>query len=168
MRRVISGALAGLVATMAMTMAMRRLYAQLERRDRYPLPPREIVDRLAGTDGEQYLRSETLLAHFGFGASAGAVFALLPPRERSGLLYGVGVWSLSYLGWIPTARILEPAWRHPAQRNLLMIAVHLVWGAALAGSLRELEAAQATIFADATNSDAALQETREKGQRRWR
>ena len=37
---------------------------------------------------------------------------------------------------------LEPATRHPRRRNLLMIGVHLVWGAATAAAMRELRAAR--------------------------
>ena len=95
-------------------------------------------------ESERNARTSTLTAHFGFGALTGAIFALLPPSRSGGALYGAGVWALSYLGWIPGAGILAPAWRHPLQRNLLMIAAHLVWGTVLGGSLRELEAAEKT------------------------
>jgi hypothetical protein len=42
----------------------------------------------------------------------------------------VAVWAGSYLGWLPAAGILSPATEHPARRNALMIASHVVWGAA--------------------------------------
>src|SRR6185295_10736775 len=42
--RLAIGGIAGFVATMAMTSAMRRLHRQLPARERYPLTPREIVD----------------------------------------------------------------------------------------------------------------------------
>ena len=51
------------------------------------------------------------------------------------------------MGWIPALNLLEPATEHPARRNALMIAVHLVWGTATAEALRELAAARETIFA---------------------
>lgn len=146
MQRMITGALAGVVATMAMTMAMRRLHRHLSDEKRYPLPPREIIDRMMVEGNEKHARTNTLAAHFGFGALTGAIFAYLKPNCRSGPLYGVGVWLLSYFGWVPAARILAPAWRHPAERNLLMIVAHLVWGATLAKSLDELEAANSEIF----------------------
>lgn len=57
----------------------------------------------AGTD-EAGLRTVTATAHFGYGAIAGIVYALLPRRMISGGSYGVLVWALSYLGWIPLAR----------------------------------------------------------------
>ena len=51
--------------------------------------------------------------------------------------------------------LLEPATRHPARRNALMIAVHLVWGAATAAAMRELAAARETVFAGGKDRDIA-------------
>lgn len=129
---------------MAMTAAMRRLHPLLEHR--YPLPPREIVDRLGGGEGERDARVMTMLAHFGFGAAVGALYAATPLRRLGGVAYGLGVWTASYLGWIPAARILPPATRHPMDRNLLMVAVHVIWGIAFAASLKELDLASDDIF----------------------
>ena len=63
------------------------------------------------------------------------------------MVYGLGVWAMSYLGWIPAVRILTPAHRHPLRRNLLMIAAHIVWGLTLSKSLREMENAADEAFA---------------------
>ena len=41
--------------------------------------------------------------------------------------------------------ILSPPTRHPVQRNLLMLAAHIVWGLTLAKSLDELDAAGTTF-----------------------
>jgi putative membrane protein len=78
---------------------------------------------------------------------AGGVYALLadrfhqpirqiplPPAVRAasiGSLYGLLVWTASYLGWLPAVGILAPATRHPARRNALMIVAHLIWSATL-------------------------------------
>lgn len=162
MQRIVSGALAGVAATVAMTIAMRHLHGLLDNRDRYPLPPREIVERVVVAGDEQVARTSTLFAHFGFGAFTGSIFALLPMRHGNGILYGLGVWALSYLGWIPAAHILAPAWRHPVYRNLLMLAAHVVWGATLSRSLNELEAARTEVFGRPTGPGAAISEIREK------
>ncbi|RUW89930.1 hypothetical protein EOA19_22970 [Mesorhizobium sp. M7A.F.Ca.US.010.02.1.1] len=150
------GALAGLAATMAMTSAMRRFHGLLNGTNRYPLPLREIVDRMNSGRDERQARTNS-------GAMTGAVFALLPRHRGSGILYGLGVWTASYLGWIPAARILAPAWRHPAERNLLMIAVHIVWGTVLAKSLSELEAAEAEAFGRPADAELSVLERRERG-----
>ena len=46
MQRLLFGAIAGVCATMAMTSGMRLLFGALGRKERYPLPPREITEEL--------------------------------------------------------------------------------------------------------------------------
>lgn len=138
MNRLLAGALAGGVGTYAMTMAKRCLFPKLPPAERYPLPPREItqdvVERVAGREvaDEELLLDATLASHFAYGAASGAVFAMLGLHEKhpvaNGVAFGVAVWAVSYLGWLPAAGILTPATRHPPARNALMIAVHVVWG----------------------------------------
>jgi uncharacterized membrane protein YagU involved in acid resistance len=159
---VLLGALAGITATVAMTATMRALHRRLPPPERYPLPPREIVQRVVDEPSdlaltEQARQDATLAAHFGYGAATGALYALARPSERAlpGALYGVLVWAVSYLGWIPSLGILRQAGRHPLRRNALMIAAHLVWGATLAATLRELERAEAEIFAQDEAKDLA-------------
>ena len=134
-----------------MTAAMRALHRHLPPHARYPLPPREIMEGMLPEHAlEETGRQElTLAAHFGYGAATGALYALIRPSQGAlaGALFGVLVWAGSYLGWIPGTAILQPATRHPWRRNRLMIAAHLVWGATTALSLRELERADAEIFA---------------------
>ncbi len=69
------------------------------------------------------------------------------PFRGGGVSYGIGVWTLSYLGWIPAARILTPSHRHPLRRNLLMMAAHVIWGLTLAKSLKEMEDTADEAFA---------------------
>jgi uncharacterized membrane protein YagU involved in acid resistance len=159
--RLLLGTLAGLVGTAAMTAAMRALHPHLPAQQRYPLPPREIIQEvLPGLAerglAEEHCQSLTMAAHFGYGAATGALYAAAcPPASlRAGALYGVLVWGASYLGWIPGLRILEPATRHPARRNALMIACHLVWGTTMAVTLRELQRANVEIFAGKAAPDA--------------
>ena len=151
------GALAGVVGTAAMTAAMRSLHRRLEPAERYPLPPREIIERVVPEGvSEQTRRSSTIASHFGYGACMGAVFALAPVDKGTltGAAYGVLVWAGSYLGWIPSANILMNATQHPLRRNLLMSGVHLVWGATTALTLRELDRAQAEVFSQGEPRDA--------------
>jgi uncharacterized membrane protein YagU involved in acid resistance len=139
---LIIGALAGLAATVPMTLFMNQMHQQLPARERYPLPPSEIVEELteqAGIDG--YIDQPehialTLLAHFGYGAATGALYAPLaqafhPPSIIGGAAFGLGVWSASYLGLLPAFGVLRPATEHPARRNALMIGAHVVWGVSL-------------------------------------
>lgn len=138
---VLSGALAGLTATAPMTAAMVAMHHFLPPRERYPLPPRQITEKLAEEAGvndelsEPQRRTATMVNHFAYGAAAGALYAPLARNVPAhplvkGIAFGLTVWTVSYLGLLPAAGILPPATRHSPRRNVLMIAAHVVWGAA--------------------------------------
>ena len=157
--RLLIGGLAGIVGTMAMTSAMRRLHQRLPQEERYPLTPREIVDAAAGGIGvaptEEGAKDLTIAAHYAYGAAAGALLAAADPRlgRGTGAAAGVAVWLASYMGWIPALGVLKPATEHPLRRNALMIAVHLVWGSTTASAIRELLQARETIMAAGEDRD---------------
>ena len=160
--RLVIGAIAGLVGTYAMTGAMRRLHKRLPEEERYQLTPREMVDSVAAQAdvavANEPKKDITLAAHFVYGAAMGAlVSAMNPdPGKRTGALAGGAVWLASYMGWIPAVGVLKPAAEHPARRNMLMIGVHLVWGASTAAAIRELRLARDTIFAEGEDRDAPV------------
>lgn len=155
--RLLLGALAGLTATSAMTAAMHRLHARLPQDERYPLPPREITERLSpGLIKEDALRDGSLAAHFAYGAAAGAFVASTGTAHRpaAGAVAGVAVWAASYFGWVPALRVLRLANEHPLRRNALMIGAHLVWGVVTTVTIRELGAARETVVAGGALHDA--------------
>jgi uncharacterized membrane protein YagU involved in acid resistance len=158
--RLLIGGIAGFVGTMAMTAAMRRFHRRLPAEESYPLTPREIVDSGSKQLGlplvGEAAKDVTTAAHFAYGAAMGAMIAAMnpDPKKRTGAAAGVAIWLASYMGWIPAVGTLEPATKHPARRNTLMIGVHLVWGAATAASMRELRAARESIFRDGPDRDA--------------
>lgn len=153
--RLVIGGVAGFVATMAMTSAMRRLHGRLPAKERYPLTPREIVDS-AFDPPPSAAPDLTIAAHFAYGAACGALLAAANPRisRAGGSLAGAAIWLTSYMGWIPALGVLEPATRHPLRRNMAMIAAHLSWGWSTAEAIRELSAARETIFAAGPDKDA--------------
>lgn|GEM_PF-70722 len=60
----------------------------------------------------------SLASHFAYGAAMGEIYRFatgraLPRGALSGMLFGMGVWSGSYLGLLPAFNILPPATRHP-------------------------------------------------------
>ena len=151
---LLRGAVAGCVATAPMTVVMTALHRLLPRREQYPLPPSEIVEQIAHNVGvEQHIDppqhvAVTLLGHFGYGTAVGAGYALVHKflpfgKIANGIAYGLLVWTVSYLGLLPAAGLLKPATEHPARRNALMIAAHVVWGAATAWGFALLQAATA-------------------------
>ncbi|MFL6767391.1 MAG: hypothetical protein ACJ8FH_01770 [Sphingomicrobium sp.] len=136
-----------MVATAPMTAAMRRLHRLLARKDRYPLPPREITSSVVPELPQPWARDTAMAAHFAYGALCGAALAV-PARKPSlafGIAGGIGIWLGSYMGWIPAFRILKPATRHPAPRNALMILSHAVWGSAYALVHAEIIESQAIM-----------------------
>lgn len=141
--RVVLGLLCGIAATGPMSAVMVWLHRRLPAHERYPLPPREITTKAVELVAEAEevnpnLRSAlTWLAHFGYGGAAGMLYAQARQRLPGGVsmigpLYGLIVWTVSYLGLLPSLRVLTPATRHPLRRSGLMIVAHLVWGWCLA------------------------------------
>jgi Protein of unknown function (DUF1440) len=137
----VRGGVAGFLATLPMTLAMEGMHALLPWWERYPLPPREITEEmeevadLRGSPDEPQQVAVTMVNHFAYGSGAGAVYGALAPRVSAppalkGAAFGLGVWSVSYLGLMPALGLLSPATEHPGRRNALMIAAHLVWGSA--------------------------------------
>ncbi len=140
--KLAEGAAAGWLATVPMTLFMELAWRLLPAAEKYPLPPRKITHQLGrrlGLKQRIKRRNEiaiTLFLHFAFGAMAGTMYAALEEKIHArnyvkGIVAGLLVWSGSYLGWIPAAKILPSATRQPWRRNLLMIAAHIVWGAVL-------------------------------------
>lgn len=139
MNRVLAGAAAGAIATIPMTIVMEALHEGLPGEPPRPLPPREVTEAIAVKSGfnrelsERDVEDLTLAAHFGYGALCGAVFGAVAPRgaiggAASGMLFGLGVWAGSYLGWLPATGVRHHPRFDPPARSGLMIAAHLAWG----------------------------------------
>jgi uncharacterized membrane protein YagU involved in acid resistance len=145
MNKEFAGSIAGAVATAPMTAAMFALQRMLPGEAGAPLPPRVITENAAAAAGvddalhempEEGKEAATLAAHFGYGATAGAAYTAFAGKSglhpaAEGALYGLAVWGGSYLGVMPATGLYRSATELPAQRNLLMIAAHVVWGASL-------------------------------------
>ncbi len=153
-RRITAGTIAGFAATAPMSVVMAILQRVVPQRERETLPPRIITARLTAKIGlrehidHQEQIALTLANHFGYGAAAGAVYALLerkvPMRSMlKGTAYGLLVWTTSYLGILPVLGLLRPATEQRAARNIVMISAHVVWGSVL-GSLFQRLAREGT------------------------
>jgi nucleoside-diphosphate-sugar epimerase len=155
-RQALFSGLAGLLATVPMTGVMKLLHRRLPWWQRYPLPPR-IVTLHAGfkaglrrslrTLGDRSSqKTQASIAHYSFGTAAGMLYGPLAGHPRlsgdpagatpvrhllSGIAYGLAVWAGGYLGVLPAMRIHGRATGQPPQRIGVMIAAHVVWGAAL-------------------------------------
>ena len=136
-RRLLRGALAGLIATAPMSLTMITLHQYLPRHQRYPLPPHRITHRVMEghrrDPSHEEKKALTLVSHFTYGAVAGALFSGLvqqPPLRStlSGLIYGLLVWAGSYFGLLPALQILDARDEETPERNLMMAVTHVVWG----------------------------------------
>jgi len=145
MYKTVTGAMSGFVATIPMTVAMLAINKLLARPHRQRLEPRKITDDMLGRVGlrddlsEEERKQAALAAHFAFGSAAGSLYPVVepfipaPPAIR-GPLFGLGVWAVSYCGVLPAIETLPSPEKRPLGRTALLVAAHLVWGAALGAS----------------------------------
>jgi uncharacterized membrane protein YagU involved in acid resistance len=84
----------------------------------------------------------TIVGHFGYGASVGALYGAFArrPQISTAIVYGLAVWSISYLGWLPAIGLHQHASKEPQERNFLMVVAHVVWGLTLGLLLRRQNA----------------------------
>jgi uncharacterized membrane protein YagU involved in acid resistance len=142
---ILRAAAAGFAATVPMTVVMEALRAALPAEQHRRMPPREVVDqtieKTVETTGEgaNLDRDDrialTTIAHFGFGAAAGAVYGAAIGSRRSsvvtGIAYGLTVWALAYGVGLPSLGLHPAATDDTKDRNEVLIASHVVWGAVL-------------------------------------
>lgn len=144
-----AGAWAGILATGPMTMVLMKSQEERpELRGRAHAPAaltadltRGVLPRRRMSDGRK--ADLTLLAHFAFGAAAGALFGLaagrLPGRAKTqGAAFGLLVWAVSYMGWIRALNLRPAATRVSGARNAQMVGAHLAWGTSLGLAFEEL------------------------------
>ncbi|MFC6578008.1 DUF6789 family protein [Planomonospora parontospora] len=142
MRNLVRGAAGGVLATAVMSVVMVAGEKAGLMGDQ---PPKRIVraalpgHRHRSKPGEGVLGA---IAHFGFGAGAGAVYGLLSRGRRIapplGVVYALGIWVGSYAGWVPRLGILPSIPRDRPGRPLVMGTAHAVYGAALALALNRM------------------------------
>jgi hypothetical protein len=137
MKRLMRGVVAGTLATFFMSAVMlvsKRLGLV------GAMPPEKVTAKLLNEAGiHRSAKEQDAIAtalHFGFGAAAGAAFATVAPRPLlvripTGMAYGAAIWGVSYMGWIPAIGIMPAADRDRRDRQAVMLAGHLVFGAAL-------------------------------------
>jgi putative membrane protein len=106
-----------------------------------PPPPQQVTVDIADRAGfeletPQQQLAATSTAHFGYGAAGGALYGVasdfLPGSTIcKGVGFGLAVWTGSYLGWLDAIGSAAAADHQTGRRNQMMIAAHVVWGAAL-------------------------------------
>ncbi|GAA1446769.1 hypothetical protein GCM10009602_34240 [Nocardiopsis tropica] len=126
------GALRGVVGAMAMS-GMRQVAVGVGAIERTPPDAvlKEGVPLLLESVPEHRRSAAVELAHWGYGATAGAAFALLPARLRrsrlTGPVYGVAVWGLFEVAVAPVLGLAHARRSRPRERWALLID-HVVFG----------------------------------------
>ena len=122
--RVALGAIAGFVATMALTATLRKVHRRPEP-GAAPPPARPEL---------------SLALTFTYGAACGALLAAANPRpgRMSGALAGGGLWLAGQMGWFPHFAALPDAEKAGARAGLATLGGHLVWGMSTAKAMRQL------------------------------
>ena len=134
------GATAGFIATIPMTIFMFSTQRFLPKGQRYDLPPEILTKELAErAHVKQHMSKAQILAattasHFGYGATMGILYSVLGRRlpltsSLRGTLFGFVIWVASYQALLPLLGFSESSQGETAQRNMMMIAAHFIWGA---------------------------------------
>jgi putative membrane protein len=126
-----AGAVAGLVATAAKTVA-ERLYPP--RIHGEPEPPTLLSERVAGRHLDKrtkIIASETI--HWGFGATAGAFYGALvefypAATAKEGAAFGLALMSLTHKGVLPALDLSEPPERQSSREKTSEAATHILYG----------------------------------------
>src|SRR3954454_19740683 len=150
-RAALAGTMVGVGATLGMS-AVMMIGQRVGLAGRHP--PEEIVDRsaerLTGRRMEErHADVAGAVAHLAFGGAGGALFAvawrmLRPPVPASlaGIGYAVGIWTASYLGWVPALGLMPPADKDDRSRQAVLVAAHVVYGAILGTIVERLTASR--------------------------
>lgn len=138
MKRLVRGAVAGAVATAPMSAVMvgAKKFGLMG-----GMPPEKITAKILKRTGNrpssQQQDALATVFHFAFGTAAGAAFGVVAPkrlvaRVPLGVAYGTSIWGISYMGWVPAFGIMPPSHRDRRDRQVVMFAGHLMYGAVLA------------------------------------
>lgn len=133
MEKSTSASSGGFLATLPMSIVMlyglKRLPFFLNKTP----PPQQITEDLVKIDSPIL----STLAHFVFGAAASLPYMKIEkhlPRNRalSGAMYGVAVWAMNYGVLLKLFRSRSNAYNMSREKNMAMIASHIIWGITLA------------------------------------
>ena len=138
-RRIVTGALGGLGATLVLT-GLRQAWAKMGLV--FETAPMQVVDRveelgIVGDLSPASRRLLTVVAHFAYGTGTGAAFGILR-RERGGpgeeaavgSALGVLAWGAGWSSWLPLTGVHKAPWTQKTPKVLLPVMDHAVFGAA--------------------------------------
>jgi len=138
LREIAHGGLRGAIAAMAMT-GMRAFTVDLGIVEQTPQRARGLIRKVP----RRRRRAAIELAHWGYGAAGGAVFAALPEglrrRAWAGPIYGIATWLGFEAALAPALGLSQAAKPRPLERTALA-ADHLLYGFVLSETRRRPQA----------------------------
>ena len=135
----IKGVIGGIAATLAMSgvMAIGKAMGWMEQP-----PPKQITAHAEKKVGisprnqpKPIFAMSWLVSHFGYGTMCGVIFSVIWRRwvriPGTGLVYGLVVWAISYLGLMPALRLYPAAPHDRRSREIVLVVGHEVYGGTL-------------------------------------
>lgn len=162
-RNTAIGTLSGIIASAAMngfqaawTAAQKRLGSEGDDEGGGDPSTVKAADRLTEAAAgepvpEQYREASGQLVHYGFGSLLGGVYgaasSVLPKVTTGfGLPFGAATWASADEVAVPAAGLSEPPQKTPLSTHAYSLASHLLFGAVLEGSSREMSASADQVF----------------------
>ncbi len=150
---MVRGALAGAAGTAVMTLMMRKAAPKMIPDEMRPdeFPPKRVVEWAEEQAGMPHALTESqemkvaMGAHFAYGSGSGAVYGLLRsqldglPAPLMGALFGVGLWAVSFEGWMPALGVQEATHEKPPKKWPMPIMAHMVYGVTTALAYEALQ-----------------------------
>jgi hypothetical protein len=142
-RRAVEGAVAGVVATAvqsATRLGAERAGLASKRSAHSEIGRLRALVRRKPSGHED--ETTATIAHYAFGAGAGALYAVVAPRRGRplcGVVYSMLMWATSYLKVLPWLRLVPPPSRDDTRRQVIVAVDHVVYGVVLDGTLALLQ-----------------------------
>lgn len=138
MNRLCKSFIAGMLATVPMTIWMLAANKFFPTPKKDPLPPEEITENLVEqvTNNPKLSKEQkkglAVLNHFFYGGVVGIPYSLFNGKTfAQGTAYGLLVWASNYLGLLPTLNLYPSAKQEPQRMNGIMVLGHIIWGSSL-------------------------------------
>jgi uncharacterized membrane protein YagU involved in acid resistance len=154
--RAMLGAFAGVAGGLAMTAMVQKVAPKVVPEEMRPegFAPKKAVQWAEERAGKSEALSEdqemkaAMGVHLGYSALGGAAYGIARdglrtvPAPLMGAVMGLGVWAVSFEGWMPAVGIMERTTDKPVKKWPAPIMGHLIYGVVTALSFTGLEALQ--------------------------
>lgn len=91
------------------------------------------------------------MVQYGYGSMFAVLYAALAGKSKingvaKGTAFGLAVWGLSYMGVLPALKVRSQAQQMTKNRNQMMLALHVIWGASLGFAEEKMRSSGKAMF----------------------